>query len=58
MIDPISIDDIMSAIMKIKNNTELANALRAGAIETAKSLTIENRVKAITNFINSKLVKS
>lgn len=58
MIDPISIDDIMSAIMKIKNNTELANALRAGAIETAKYLTIENRVKAITNFINSKLVKS
>lgn len=54
MIDPTSIDDIMSAIMKIKNNTKLANALRTGAIETAKALTIENRVKAITDFINSK----
>lgn len=53
MIDPNSIDDIMSAILKIKNNVKFAAVLRTGAIETAKALTIENRVKAIVNFINN-----
>lgn len=54
-IDPMNIDDIKEAILKLKNNTELRERLSKGAIEKSKSLSIENRAISILDFISSKI---
>lgn len=55
MINPNSIEEIASAIKKIKDDESLRVRLSEGAIKRASALTIENRAKSIISFISIKL---
>ena len=51
MIDPTNIDEIRDAILELKHNIKRREQLQKGALNKAKNLTIENRAKAIIQFI-------
>lgn len=51
MIDPTNIDEIRNAILLLKHNLVKREQLKRGALNRAKELTIENRAKAIIQFI-------
>lgn len=55
MIDPNNVDEIASAIKKLRDNKELREQLAEGALKKAESLTIEKRANAIIDFIKSKI---
>lgn len=55
LIDPENIEQIASAIKKLKEDINLRKKLKEGAIKMAKTLTIQNRAKIIANFIESKI---
>jgi glycosyltransferase involved in cell wall biosynthesis len=57
MIDPESIQEIANAIKVLRDNPEKRNALSVGALETAKNLTIEQRVESIVEFMESKITE-
>lgn len=55
MIEPESIDDISAAVAKLYKNKKLASRLSEGALLKAKSLTVFERAKQITDFIKVRL---
>lgn len=55
MIDPNNIDEIAKAIKHLYNNREVCAKLSEGALRKAEKLTIDNRAKAIVNFITSRI---
>ncbi len=58
LIDPMNIDEIRDAIIKMKNDKKLRQKLSQGALETAKQLTIEARAYNILKFIGDNILKS
>jgi glycosyltransferase involved in cell wall biosynthesis len=55
LVDPLNVTEISNAIKKIKDDKELKQRLSKGALETAKTLTINRRAERILNFIESKM---
>lgn len=55
LIDPNNIDAIADAIRYLRDDVDFRKILSEGALNKAKSLTIDNRVDAILNFIDQKL---
>ena len=51
LVDPLNIDEIARAIRLVAENPELRNKMARSALETAKGLTIGQRVKKINDFI-------
>lgn len=51
MVDPMSIEGIASAIELLRDNDELRNHLSEGALEKARTLTIDNRAAAVLHFL-------
>lgn len=50
-INPESVDEIAEAIKTLHDKLELRNKMGAAALQKASSMTIENRAKAILNFM-------
>lgn len=57
MVDPNNIEEIADAIQRLRDNSVLRDSLTTGALHKAESLTIEQRAKAISEFIESKINK-
>lgn len=57
MVDPNNIDEIRTAIIKLRDDADLRNRLSVGALNRAKSLVIEERAKSIIDFICEKIKK-
>lgn len=55
MIDPNNCDEIREAIVKLRDDKELRKRLAKGSIETAKSLTIDQRAEKIETFMIKKI---
>lgn len=55
MIDPLNIEDIMTAIVALRDNAQLRESLGRGSLEMAKNLSISNRASKIINFIESRI---
>jgi teichuronic acid biosynthesis glycosyltransferase TuaC len=55
LIDPNDVSAIATAIKKIKDNESLRKTLSNKSLENAKFLTLDERVRKITNFIDSKV---
>lgn len=53
-INPMNVDEIKEAIIKLKNDTLLRERLSEGALHKSQSLSIEERAKKILEFIVSK----
>lgn len=53
LIDPMRIDGIKDAIVRLKNDASLRQRLSHGALGTAKQLTIEARMNKINHFIEN-----
>ena len=56
-VDPNSVDEIVFAINKLKNDPELLDELSRGALKIASNLTIENRANRILDFMNEKVLE-
>lgn len=54
LIDPMNVDEIRDAIIKVKSDAELRQRLSQGALETAKQLTIEARTDHILKFLEDR----
>ena len=54
LIDPMNVEEIASAITKIKENKDLHKRMSDASLQKASELTIENRVKKILEFINQR----
>ena len=54
-IDPMSIDEITSAILKLVNNERLRKEMSQAAFIKGTQLSLSTRAEKIVNFINSKL---
>ena len=54
LIDPMNVDEIRDAIIKVKSDAELRQRLSQGALETAKELTIEARGDHILKFLEDR----
>lgn len=50
-VDPMNVDEIQNAINKMWMNKELRTELSKGALQTAKSLTIQSRAERILHFM-------
>ena len=50
-INPEAVDEIAEAIKTLHDKPELRNKMGAAALQKASSMTIENRAKAILNFM-------
>lgn len=55
LVDPMNIDEIRNAIIRIQHDAGLRERLSIGASETAKQLTIEARATNIMRFIEEKI---
>lgn len=55
MIDPNSIEEISNAILTLRDDAGLREKLAEGALRSAAALTINNRAKAIIEFMKSKI---
>ena len=55
MIDPNNIDELAKAIQSLRDDPVKRELLSAGALEKAKTLTIEKRAKVIIEFIEGKM---
>lgn len=53
-VDPMNVDEIQNAINKLWMNKELRTELSKGALQMAKSLTIQSRAENILHFMESK----
>lgn len=53
MVDPDNVDDIASAIKELRDNKSLRETLSKGALKKAEKLTIENRARAIIEFMET-----
>ena len=54
-VDPMSVDEISSAILKLINNDRLRNEMAEAALKKRSDLSLASRAVNIINFINSKL---
>lgn len=54
LVDPMNVEEIASAIKKIKENKDLRKLMSDASLRKASELTIENRVKRILEFINQR----
>ena len=54
MVNPNNIEEITKAIQRLRDNEDERRRLADGALAMAQRLTIENRARAIIDFINSK----
>ena len=54
-VDPNNIDEIYNAVRLLATNREVCAKLSEGALRKAEKLTIDNRAKAIVNFITSRI---
>ena len=54
MVDPNKVDEIAGAIRRLKDEDYLRIKLSKGALEKAESLTLDQRVNRIMNFIKEK----
>jgi len=54
LIDPDNVEQIASAIERIKNNVEMMKSLANCSLKRARSLTLSNRASRIINFINER----
>lgn len=57
MVDPNNIDEIRSAIVKLRDDEELRLKLSEGALDRAQNLVIEKRASSIIEFICEKIKK-
>ena len=57
MLDPMDVDAISNAIIKLKKDSHLRKNLSVGALQMARELTIEKRAAKISSFIESKIKK-
>ena len=55
LVDPTNIYEISAAIERLRDDADERLRLAQGALETAKSLTIEQRAKGIVSFIESQI---
>lgn len=55
MIDPMDVDAIAAAILKVKSDVNYRTKLREGALQMAAKLTIEKRAAKISEFIENKI---
>lgn len=55
LIDPDNIDEIASAIKRVKEDTDMQVRMSEGAIATAKNLSIEKRAKGVLDFMISRM---
>jgi len=55
LFDPMNVDEIAAAIKRLYENEELRSSLAAGALATAKELTISVRADKIVKYIKSKI---
>ena len=56
LINPMSVQEIADAIVKLKNDEPLRSKLKEGALKKASELTIEKRVTHILDFIRERLI--
>lgn len=55
LIEPNDVDGLAKAIMRLRDNSELRESMSKAALDTAKSLSIEQRAERIIEFIKSKM---
>lgn len=55
MVDPMNVEEIKSAIIKLRDDHALRNKLSNGALRSAADLTISERAKKIIDFIQDKI---
>ncbi|MBP5713823.1 MAG: glycosyltransferase family 4 protein [Prevotella sp.] len=55
LVDPMNVRQIADAIKEIKKNPERQQSMSATSLETAKKLSIENRVSSILEFIKKQI---
>ena len=53
MVDPLNAEEIAAAIRILKDSPELRSEMSKAAFESAKSLSIDVRVKKILEFVNN-----
>lgn len=58
MVDPENIDEIAHAIKCLHDDVPLRERLAVGALRKAESLTIDQRSKAIVEFVKSKILNN
>lgn len=56
LIHPMKVEEIASAIKKLKDGKKMRASMAQAALETASELTIDKRATKIVNFIESKLL--
>lgn len=56
-INPTDVDELANAIMRLRDDVGLRKRLSAGALESAKSLTIDKRAEKIMMFIRQQIEK-
>ena len=57
MIDPNDVDEIASAIERLRDDKQLRDQMAASSLKKAEDLTIDRRAKAITEFIKERINK-
>lgn len=55
MVDPMNVDEIRQAIIKIRDNVQMRVSMSQAALEKAKELTIQERAKKILTFIQQRM---
>ena len=55
MVDPLNVEEIKQAIIKLRDNLQLRTSMNRAAIEKAKELTIQERAKKIITFIQERM---
>lgn len=55
MVDPNNIEEIKSAIIKIRDNVKMREEMSKSALEMAKQLTIQERAKKILDFMQQRM---
>ncbi|WP_448781024.1 glycosyltransferase family 4 protein [Bacteroides congonensis] len=55
MIDPMNVEEIKQAIIKIRDNAQMCESMSNAALEMAKQLTIQERAKKILSFMQQRM---
>lgn len=55
MVDPLNVEEIKQAIIKLRDDVQLRLAMSCAALEKAKELTIQERAAKILSFIQSRM---
>lgn len=57
LVDPMNVDEIKDAIIRLRDDSQLRQRMSAAAIEMSQELTIEKRAKKIISFIENCIEK-